>query len=138
MPAGRRANPMPKDQPLFTEPKPKVDIRQHRPDRTGTGKPRDLLSQTLRKWIDDDTAKAIASAVIDRAVAGDPRFIEFIFNRLEGKAIDRVESGKPGDHDKLLDGITEEVARNVIEAAERFRAAKEGEHAREEGAAAAV
>jgi restriction endonuclease Mrr len=138
MPAGRRANPMPKDQAPyriseFTDAERKSQrssrvaaqyLNSPDRDRLATSGPRNMLSRVLRDSIDEETAKEIATAILERAKEGDPRFIEFLFNRLEGRAIDRVETGKPGDHAAILDGITEEAARNIIEAADRFKAQK--------------
>jgi hypothetical protein len=44
---------------------------------------------------------------IGRAMAGEPWFVQFVTERLEGKAVARAESGEPGQFVDLSDIDTE-------------------------------
>lgn len=78
--------------------------------RRNTHGPRALpVTRALAMKMTDVDAEKIAAMAIERALAGDPWFVQFVTERLEGKAIARNENAGPGDFADLADVDTEQL-----------------------------
>jgi uncharacterized protein DUF5681 len=75
------------------------------------GRPRKLpITEALASVIDQEKAEQLANVVWQRADKGESWAIQFIADRLEGKAIAREEHGQPGEFEVGL-----EQARKILE-----------------------
>jgi hypothetical protein len=96
------------DQGISTEPvgyKRPPRARRWKPGQSGNPKgrpPGSGVTDRLRAILDDETAEAIAQAIIARALAGDHRMIALILNRTEGPVKQRVETSTV-QHIKVYD-----------------------------------
>lgn len=75
----------------------------HDPRRNRAGRPKALLTQALAETMTEVDARAIMAQVIADAKTGDLQAIAMLWDRLEGKAIGRQESGTPGEFTGLED-----------------------------------
>lgn len=79
------------------------------PRRNRAG-PRALpITQALAKKLTNKDADSIADVVIAQAMEGNPWAVQFLADRLEGKAIARNENGEPGDFDVTLKQLKERL-----------------------------
>lgn len=85
------------------------------------GRPKDVLTQALRKKLSDDEADGILAIVIRLAKQGDMRAVQLLWDRMEGRALDRKEVGQPGAFDAQQ--IPDDKLRNLLDLAEK-RASK--------------
>lgn len=94
---------------------------QFKPGQSGnpSGRPKDILTRAVRELVTPEEAKSLAITLLALAHTGDTKAMEMVWNRLEGKAVDRREDAPPGTWTGL-DDIPEDAARAVIEASERF------------------
>jgi hypothetical protein len=83
------------------------------PRRNSGGRRATPISAALARLLTEDDAERIASMAIGRAMAGEPWFVQFVTERLEGKAVARTESGEPGQFVDLED-ITIEQLRKAL------------------------
>lgn len=60
----------------------------------GCRKP-DLISRAVREQLDEKTAADLVRVLIARALSGDLKAMELLWDRTEGKAIARTEAGDP-------------------------------------------
>lgn len=90
----------------------------------GGGRPKTLLTTTLREIFTPEHAHAVAQRIIDKSVAGDLRFIELLYGRLEGKVVERRESGSPGDFDRAIEMVETDALLAMIKEIGRRQAAK--------------
>jgi hypothetical protein len=81
----------------------------HDPRRNGGGRRATPISTALARLLTEDDAERIASMAISRAMAGEPWFVQFVTERLEGKAVARAENGEPGQFVDLEDITTEQL-----------------------------
>ena len=95
-------------------PSPATRFRRGRSGNPG-GKVRDPLTQALRAKLTEADAETIAETVLSFAKAGAPWAVKELWDRLEGKAVARQESGDPGTWSDLEDVPTEEIQRRLIE-----------------------
>jgi hypothetical protein len=77
------------------------------PRRNNGGRRATPISAALARLLTEDDALEIAASVIARAKAGDQWSIQFLADRLEGKAVARNENAGPGEFDDLADIDTE-------------------------------
>jgi hypothetical protein len=85
------------------------------PRRNRGGRPKALLSAALAATLTESDAEAIMSQVIADAKTGDLQAIAMLWDRLEGKAIGRQESGTPGE----FTGLEDKDMGELIELAQR-------------------
>jgi hypothetical protein len=83
------------------------------PRRNNGGRRATPISAALARLLTEDDALEIAAIVIARAKAGDLRFVQFLADRLEGKAVARNEQGEVGDF-AALDDIDTETLRKAL------------------------
>ncbi len=102
------------------------NLRKWQPGQSGnpTGKPKALLTTTLREIFTPEHARAVAQRIIDKSVAGDLRFIELLYGRLEGKIVERRESGQPGAFDQAIEMVETDALLAMIKEIGRRQAAK--------------
>lgn len=67
------------------------------------------MTRALMVALSEKDADVIAAKVIAKAKAGDLNFIQFLADRLEGKAIARNENAGAGDFADLSDVDTEQL-----------------------------
>lgn len=60
------------------------------------GRPKQLLTKAIAETLTAADSKRIVQQVIARAKDGDLQAVQMLWDRLEGKAIARNESGEPG------------------------------------------
>ena len=77
------------------------------------GRPKALLTKAVSETLTDDDATAIIRQVISQAKDGDLQAVAMLWDRLEGKAIGRNESGQPGDFTGLEDIPTADLLKLV-------------------------
>ena len=85
-----------------------------------SGRSRDVLTQAVRKLMTDDEAESLVQTIIMQAKQGDMRAAELLWNRIEGKAIDRKEVGQPGDFD--ASNIPDDKLRSLLDLADKSAA----------------
>jgi hypothetical protein len=73
------------------------------PRRNPGGRPKALLTAALSATLTEADARLIMQQVITDAKGGDLQAIQMLWDRLEGKAIGRNESGQPGEFTGLED-----------------------------------
>jgi hypothetical protein len=83
------------------------------PRRNSGGRRATPISAALARLLTEDDALEIAAGVIARAKAGDQWSIQFLTDRLEGKAVARKEQGEAGDFSDL-DDIDTETLRKAL------------------------
>jgi hypothetical protein len=85
------------------------------------GRPKLLLTQTLRALMTDDDRETIVRAVIDKARGGDLASIAMVFDRLEGKPVQRNENsgpdGGPQQFEHQFEQLSDEQIVDVLKAA---------------------
>lgn len=59
------------------------------------------ITEALAKKLTPQKAEAFADLVLEMAFNGDSWAMQFVADRLEGKAVARNENGEPGDFDRL-------------------------------------
>jgi hypothetical protein len=66
------------------------------------GRPKgSILTGKLKRWAEDNTDKVI-TAIEKNITKGDIRTIEFLFNRVDGKVVDKVEVDSDNDLKELI------------------------------------
>lgn len=84
-----------------------------------SGKPKDKqFSDMIRLAANEEDPvrkirrlRLIADKVVDLAVAGESWAAQMVADRLDGKAVQQVEVGEPGDFDNVSDNeLTEQIA----------------------------
>lgn len=88
------------------------------------GKPKALLTTTLREIFTPEHARQVAQRIIDKSVSGDLRFIELLYGRLEGKIVERRESGSPGAFDQAIEMVETDALLAMIKEIGRRQAEK--------------
>jgi hypothetical protein len=83
------------------------------PRRNRGGRRATPIAAALARLLSEDDAERIARLAIERAKDGDRWFIQFVTDRLEGKAVGRSEQGEPGQCVDLED-ITIEQLRTAL------------------------
>ncbi len=71
-------------------------FKRGQPSPNPGGRPKDVLTPALRRMLTVEDAEKLAMSLIARAKAGDVKAATLIWDRLEGKAVARSESGEPG------------------------------------------
>ena len=66
-------------------------------------RPPDPLTSALRAQVTPERAAELAEALWSRALAGEAWAVREVFDRLEGKPVQRNEHGEPGDFELTLD-----------------------------------
>ena len=100
-----------------------VDTRFQPGNHMG-GRPKTLLTTTLREIFTPEHARAVAQRIIDKSVSGDLRFIELLYGRLEGKIVERRESGQPGSFDQAIEMVETDALLAMIKEIGRRQANK--------------
>jgi len=79
-----------------------------KPGQSGNpiGRPKARATAILRETITDDDLRAIWKQTIADAKDGDKDARRDVFDRLEGKAVARTESGEPGEFDLDLADVS--------------------------------
>lgn len=72
-----------------------------------------MLTTALAETLTDDDAKVIMRKAIAKAKEGDLQAIAMLWDRLEGKAIGRNESGNPGEFTGLEDLSTPDLLKLI-------------------------
>lgn len=85
------------------------------PRRNVGGRPKAVLSHALAAEMTEDDAQAILRAVVAKAKKGDLVAIAMLWDRSEGKAVARNESGAPGE----FTGLEETPMAELIDLAQR-------------------
>jgi hypothetical protein len=75
----------------------------------------DLILAALRERMTEEAVGALADVALAKALAGDIRFFELLWDRLAGKVVARQEQGDPGAFTGLEDVPTEELVRRIEE-----------------------
>jgi hypothetical protein len=68
-----------------------------------------ILTAALQRQLSDAEADQIMASVIEKAKLGDLQAVAMLWDRLEGKAVARNESGEPGSFTGLEDVPTAEL-----------------------------
>lgn len=85
------------------------------------GRPKDkAFTEALRITLAEEDPKtqkrklrAIADKLVDCALAGDPWAIKEVMDRVDGKAVQSVEVGAPGDFSDMSDAELESIIRSA-------------------------
>ena len=90
-------------------------MTRFKPGQSGNpgGRLKDPLTRKLREKLSEEDLDTILGTVIAFAKAGKPEFVHMIWDRLEGKAVARQESGDPGAFTGLEDVPTDELVRHL-------------------------
>jgi hypothetical protein len=83
------------------------------PRRNSGGRRATPITAALARLLTEDDALEIAASVIAKAKAGDQWSIQFLADRLEGKAVARNEQGEAGDFSDF-DDIDTETLRKAL------------------------
>lgn len=84
-------------------------VKGHDPRRNVGGRPKAVLSHALLATMSDADAEDILKVVVAAAKKGDLQAVQMLWDRSEGKAIARQESGNPGDFTGLEDVPTADL-----------------------------
>lgn len=60
------------------------------------GRPKDTLLAALKKKLTREQAEELVGVLVTRALAGDMKALEMIWDRMAGKVVGREEIGGPG------------------------------------------
>lgn len=94
-----------------------------KPGQSGNpnGRPKDYITQAIRKIVTAEEAEALAKVLTNMALSGDLKAMEMVMDRAEGKPIARQEQGKPGDFDTLepLRDLSSDDLRNIVKMSDR-------------------
>ena len=87
--------------------------------------PKKLLTEALsNEFLTTEDAAEVAATLKLLCLEGNLDAIKYVFDRLEGKVVNRSESGKAGQFsamDGLAETMDEDFARNLIAAEDRFK-----------------
>src|SRR5215213_7303692 len=75
----------------------------HDPRRNPHGPRAQPVTRALAKTLTEKRAEKIAEVVVAAAEAGESWAVQFLADRLEGKAVARNEQGQPGEFDTSVD-----------------------------------
>lgn len=80
------------------------------------GKPRAYLTKAVEFALTPERAAEIAETLIYRAVEGDMAAIQLLWNRLEGRELQRIEAGSPGSFSRM-DALSDDALRTLLDLA---------------------
>lgn len=88
------------------------------------GRPKEVLGPAIRKYAQEHPEKvdALNQIIWTGALNGDINYVKFVSDRLDGPLVQKSETGPPGSFDKA-DGVPEDAAQRVIDAAKQFKRA---------------
>ena len=91
-----------------------------------SGRPRAILSDGLRRYLGDNPAEyeAILRTIVKKAIAGEYAFIALLFDRLEGRPVQRLETADVSEQLDLSAATDAELRRILLQAREVRAAAK--------------
>jgi hypothetical protein len=82
-----------------------------------TGRPKTLLTAALRGTITDVDMTAMAKALIGKAKKGDLAAMAMVWDRLEGKPVQRNENSGPDGGPQQFEQLSDEQTVDVLKAA---------------------
>jgi hypothetical protein len=83
-----------------------------KPGQSGnpSGRPKKILSNAIEKQLSPEVIEKLALAVLSKAIKGDVRALELLFERFEGKMPDKVEMSYTKElSDEQLEARAEEL-----------------------------